>query len=60
MTEGNGKMKWWEGNVDEMFIGACIACVAIGSYLFLPEKGSEVGTGAIAALGVYLGMKSSK
>lgn len=55
------KLKWWEGNVDEIFIGLFIACVGVGAILFLPEGGGkEVAIASVSGLAVYLGMKSNK
>lgn len=54
------KLKWWEDNVDEIFIGLAIATVAIAAIIFIPNKGEVVAVAAITALGAYLGKGKTK
>jgi hypothetical protein len=53
-------MKWWEDNVDEIFIGFFIAIIACAAIWKGGVAGMTAAGGAIGALGVYLGGKPGR
>ena len=57
MDNRNQQLKWWESQVDEIFMGAFICAVAVVAVLNMQEEGLAVATAEISGIGVYLGGK---
>ena len=54
----NEKPKWWEDNVDEMFIGAVVGVVAVFAIWKIGIDAVPIASAAVTALGMYIAGKN--
>lgn len=66
MTDGNENIikierpRWWEDNVDEMFIGLVIGAIGCLSIYIMGVESLPVVNSAVTALGMYIAGKPRK